>query len=357
MKDYMYILLGDLKNQDIFAEVIAIGKIIDKWKYKNIGIKISDITGEAIISICSSQDKKNPLFPISQELKKDNQVIIYGTVDYSEHQGRKFIRANKIEIVQQSIFDNSEKYGFDAAEQVSAYRLCSITNIFRQIMETNSYLEINCRMSTRYFEHAAFDSLELVYRGHGSPGYLVISPAAQLVEFLTVTSIPRVFTSTTSFSPSYRFPHGSTEMPIIMAKAINMTEKEQIDIIQECCTAYFQQLLGDSIKYIIVRDEWGNDSTLQTTTEGTFNIFLYTTELPSAARRWESVLYLIIYLIDDKGDLLIEGCREITKGMADIATLTIYPTQFLNYTSEAPRRQLLNLASILDGENKNGRTI
>lgn len=354
MKDYQYILLGDLKNWELSKSIIIIGIVTDKWHYKNVGMTVSDITGEANIRVCTADDRENPLFKICTKIKRGQRVIIHGTVSFSERKSKKIVQADRVEIVDQSIFDPNQKYGFDVADQVSSYRLCRIINRLSMELKNSNYIEICCRMSTRIQEQSAFCPLELNYRGYGSPGYLVVSPAPQLIEFLTVTSIPRAFTSTTSFSPSYRFQNGSTEMPIIMAKATNMSLDELVGLMKKCCNAYFGQLFGRKLQYNTFEETWGNEPDFSDTAEGCFNIISFITELPSAARRWESIVNRIVYLMDDKGNLLAEGYRETTKGNAIISTLTLYPTQFLSYTSQAPRRQLLNLANIYDGENKNG---
>jgi hypothetical protein len=211
---------------------------------------------------------------------------------------------------------------------------------------------VKTRIISRYIGDEILEPLLADFPGYGSPAYLSPSPSAQLSEFLAVTLLPRVFTETVSITSSYRFPNASSETPIIMAKAINLSANKEKDIMLGISRSIISSLSDRN--YVLETNEmvWGNDVVeSESFKKDTFSYCTYLSNIPAIGSKWSSVVTTIRQLKDDKGNLLAESAIEVINENSKINTVTFYPTQYLSYMQKAPRRQLLNLWKLYEGRN------
>lgn len=348
MDEYLIILNKDLDQCDEHASVCVTGIIHDRWgRRSQFGIAIADVTGNSVVSFSGSTSCYE-----KSSFTKGKRVRVFAEVGFDKH-GKKCLKnVKKVEFLEELSQSNKD---VDILEQESLLMMSSICNVIRNFLIDNQFVEVNTRAISRWIGDEVLEPMLVEYPGFGSSVFLVPSPSSQLSEFLTVTLLPKVFTYTTSFAMSYRFPNGSTEMPIMMAKAINMSAEDVANLIVGITKEIVDSLSNEKIKFNYVSGIWKDDIQHQKKSNlGIFTYGNYTSNIPTIGRRWNSVVHSIGRLEDDNGNLLVEYTSETVNGHADIYSITFYPSQYLNWISKAPKRQIPNLWKLYGGGNMYG---
>lgn len=343
MNDYQIILCRDLSQYVENNKVCVTGIIFDRWgKKENFGISLKDLTETTNVNF--RNNKKNyskNMFSIGK------RVRIYASVQFDRKGNKCLGNVDRVEFLEEINQLNKE---LDIIEQESLVMLSKICNEIRMHLDTLGFIEVNTRVISRYLGEEILEPLFAEYPGFGTPAYLSPSPSSQLSEFLAVTLLPKVFTKTISFTTSYRFPNGSTETPIIMAKAINLSKDEEKNIVLRISSSIVSSLSDKDFQLVTSHSEWNDESLLkQKHKNGIFTFNTYSSSIPTIGRKWTSMVCTISRLEDDKGNLLVEGSTEVINEATHISTFTFYPSQYLNWISKAPKRQLLNLWKVYDG--------
>lgn len=348
MNDYRIIFSNNIQMCEVAEKVCVTGVISKRWNKKGrFGIEIKDITGNVRISFSDRLDKFN-----KEAFQIGKRVRVYATVAFDREKNICLNQVEKAEILEEINQLNEE---LDIFEQESLVSLSKICNKIKNYLENKNFVEVNTRIISRYLGEEILEPLLADYPGFGTSAFLTPSPSSQLSEFLAVTLLPKVFTETISITTTYRFRDGATEMPIIMAKAINLSEKEERDIILKVSSNIINILSGKRFQLNVVENEWNDELVIDKKFEsGVFVYGTYSANIPSVGRKWNSVVHTIRQLVDDRGNLLVESATESINEQTDITTVTFYPSQYLNWSSNAPKRQLLNLWKIYDGGNMYG---
>ena len=343
MGDYQIILSRDLPQYSENDLVCVTGIISDKWgKKNNFGISLKDLTGLVNISFLNNQRHYSKDMFI-----KGKRVRIYASV-LLDRKGQKCLgNVDSVEFLEEINQLNKE---LDILEQESLLMLSKICNKIRIHLVKLDFIEVNTRVISRYLGEEILEPLLADYPGFGAAAYLSPSPSSQLSEFLAVTLLPKVFTETISFTTSYRFPNGSTETPIIMAKAINLSRDEEKNIILQVSNSIVDSLSDKKFQVVIMQGEWSDELPVKKNYKnGVFTFSTYFALIPTIGRKWNSMVHTIIRFEDDKGKLLVESSTEMINETTTVTTFTFYPSQYLNWISKAPKRQLLNLWKVYDG--------
>lgn len=344
MSNYRNILNRDIGQYQEGSYVCITGIIHNRWTVKGrFGVEITDLTGTVRVSFADSNisyDKK--------ALSKGKRVRIIGKTMIDRKGNHCIGSVKKAEILEElSIFSNE----LDIAEQESLVMMSKICNTIRNHLIQCQFVEISTRVISRRIGDEILEPLLVNYPGFGSSVYLSPSSSLQLSEFLTVTLLPKVFSESSSFSSSYRFQNGATELPIIMAKGVNLTKEEEYDAIIKTTKLIVDSLSDSSIQINEKNDVWKENLTYNKPSDGVFSFVSYNTNFPTMGKLWNSIVYLIKRLEDDNGNLLVECMYEKLESGIDICSITFYPSQFLNWISKAPKRQLQNLWKAYDGAN------
>ena len=348
MINYQIILSRDLSQYAENDIVCVTGIVFDRWGNKNnFGISVKDLTGSVSVSFLNNKKSySKDMFTIGKRIR------VYASVCLDRRGGKCLGCVDSVEFLEEISQLNRE---LDILEQESLVMLSKICNKIRMHLGKLGFIEVNTRVISRYLGEEILEPLFAEYPGFGTPAYLSPSPSSQLSEFLAVTLLPKVFTETISFTTSYRFPNGSTEMPIIMAKAINLHKDEEKNIVLRISNSIVDSLSDKKFQLDTIFGEWNDKSPLrQSCTNGVFTFSTYSSNIPTVGRKWNSVVCTIIRLEDDKGNLLVEGSTELINEATHISTFTFYPSQYLNWISKAPKRQLLNLWKVYDGGSMYG---
>lgn len=349
MGDYQIILSRDLPQCLENDTVCVTGIIFDRWGKKDrFGISLKDLTGIINVSFWNNNGKcyTKGMFI------KGKRVRIYATIVLDRKGNKCLGNVDNIEFLEEINQLNKE---LDILEQESLVMMSKICNRIRIHLDKLDFIEVNTRVISRYLGDEILEPLLAEYPGFGTSAYLAPSPSSQLSEFLAVTLLPKVFTETISFTTSYRFPNGSTETPIIMAKAINLSKDEEKNIILRISKGIVDSLADKTFRLITLQSEWNDELPIQKAHEdGAFRFSTYSTNIPAIGRKWNSMVHTISRFEDDKGNLLVEGSTELINESTNISTFTFYPSQYLNWISKAPKRQLLNLWKVYDGGSMYG---
>lgn len=344
---YTIVLNRDVQKCELDDRICVTGIVCNKWKRPDggFGLQIQDLTGCASISFAANDFRYK-----KDQFQNGKRVRIYASVAVGQRDGRRYL--NNVSVVEFLEEMNQWSREYDIMEQESLVLISKICNRIRTKLELINFVEVNTRIISRFVGDEIFEPLHADYTGYGSPAYLTPSPSSQLSEFLAVTLLPRVFTETISITSSYRFPNGSTEIPIIMAKAINLTSTEEQDIILKTSSNILSSLSDEKYRLKIMEDEWGEEITRNNPYEKDLFIYCtYSANIPAIGKKWSSVVTTIRRLEDDNGNLLAESSVETINDKIKISTITFYPTQYLNWIKKAPKRQLLNLWKLYDGGN------
>ncbi len=348
MNNYQIIFSRDLQQYAANDMVCVTGIVFHRWGNKyNFGISLKDLTGTVSVSFGNnSKGYSKDMFTVGKRVRINAKVCF-------DRKGNKCLgHVESVEFLEEITQLNKE---LDILEQESLVMLSKICNKIRLQLGKIGFIEVNTRVISRYLGEEILEPLFAKYPGFGTPAYLSPSPSSQLSEFLSVTLLPKVFTETLSFTTSYRFPNGATEMPIIMAKAINLPKDEEKNIIVRISNSIVDSLSDKKFQLVTIHGEWNDEAvTKQSYTTGTFTYGTYTTNIPTVGRKWNSTVCTINRFEDDKGNLLVEGSTEELNDSTRISTFTFYPSQYLNWISKAPKRQLLNLWKMYDGGSMYG---
>lgn len=335
----------DLQLQQIDTKVCVTGIVVDKWIRRNdggLGIQIQDFTGLCNVSFSASETRYE-----RYRFSRGKRIRVYASISTNGRKQVFLANVYEIEFLEEM---NQWSAEYDIFEQESLVLTSLLCNKIKEKLTEMKFIEVNTRLITRFTGGELLEPLKAQYSGYGAPAYLSPSPSSQLDEFLAVTFLPKVFTQTVSITSSYRFPNASGEMPIIMAKAINLSSDEENDAILRMSRSIISDLSYKEIHIISIEGQWNediaNDNPLES---GKFTFGTYSAYIPAIGKRWSSVLKRIRRLEDDQGNLLAESATEILNDGIQISTITYYPSQYLNWVKKAPKRQLLNLWKIYDG--------
>ena len=339
MDGYKNTMSSDLKSLISKTKVRITGIVSKKSRPpRRIIVSIKDITGNVIVSVDKERVKDQVAL-----LKVGKRVRIYGSVA-KDQQGNNIISdVDRIE----SIVEIGSSDSIDVFDQEALLLTSRISNQIRKELEKNEFQEITTRVISRYLGEEILEPLLVNFPGFGTEAYLSPSPSSQLSEFLTVTLLPKVFTETVSFTTNYRFRNASSEMPLIMAKAINMQPKDEQDLISNITRSIIKELLNQKLIIKTETSDW--TETIETCTNSVYTYGIFNANIPVVGQKWNSIVETIIRLTDDEGNILVEGTHEVISENATLSTFSFYPTQYLNIVQKAPRRVLQNLWNVYDG--------
>ena len=341
MDEYKNILHSDLGRLPLKAKVRITGIISKKKKPpKRILLFVTDITGTVMISV-----NRDQIGSQASLLRVGRRVRVYGCIN-RDQKGRKII--SDIEKIE-SIAEIRNSDDIDILDQEALLLTSRISNQIRNELVNYQFEEITTRVISRYLGEEILEPLLVKFPGFGTEAYLSPSPSSQLSEFLTVTLLPKVFTETVSFTTSYRFKNASSEMPLIMAKAINMPEDVAQEIIIGITRSIFEILIEQSVSIKHVSSDWTETVESNNDKTNAYTYGVYKANIPVVGQKWNSLVETIVRLTDAEGNILVEGTREVISENATISTFSFYPTQYLNIVQKVPRRILQNLWTTYDG--------
>ena len=323
-------LVSEIIKKEIGTEVQVRGKIIEVLKRPNKGekgiaiVKLKDNTGDIKIRICNVYTNSR-----TKELFSEDHILIVSGKLAKNRMGETIIEADDHDQSKLHSHASIEKaYQNDDAElkeQQSRMIISKICRVLSQALEEKGYLEISTKVVSREWNEDAFNVMEAIYPGFGTPVILVPSPFSQLSDYLLATINDRAFCVTSSFASSFRFPHSPTEMKIVYAVSMAKENQQLTEFIEE-------------LHNIIIKEI----KTLFSQEQHNMPLLSFKTNNPNLqviADNWTSEIQSIIRYQSEDGDVFMEGSEEITDGGMRIQTLVVYPTQYMGNLN---MRQLLN---------------
>ncbi|MGN6396892.1 MAG: hypothetical protein ACTHMI_15080 [Mucilaginibacter sp.] len=347
MIQYAQTFIVDLEKYPENTPVIITGKVEKRKKFSNSteGISIRDITGTVLVLVEPSSNENKFI----EKVLVSSKVRVFGNVSFNS-KGWLVIKAvSKIEALATPDFEFAD-YADEIRESYSKMLMSQILKTANSFFTNKNYIEFESRVISNHWNEEGLEPLLVVYPGFGGPAVLTTSPSAQVVEFLTTTLVSKAFTVSTSFSTSFRFPHGSAETKVIVAKATDLDMDTHTNLFWEISEKLLAHVKKDVSKNQTIYDDWSHPR--QQTFENEINLILYSAFIPVVGKNWHSHIDTIVQLVDKEKNLLAEGAREQLNGDITISTITVYPGQYLNLISKGPRRQLQNLLRLYDGRRK-----
>ena len=335
MDEYKNIMIFECYKLPIKSKIRITGAVKKKNKINKMKslVLLEDITGAIKVSF-----EKNRLNEQTSIPNVDTRVRIYGYIAKNDKGEFYITDVDKVE----HIDEIGKRDNIDKFDQEALFLTSYISNLIKNSLNISQFQEIKTRVISRYLGDDVLEPLLVKYPGFASEAYLSPSPSSQLSEFLTNTLIPKVFTDTISFTSSYRFKNASSEMPLIMAKAINMHDDEEKQLIEEITKKVLKALGLNNFHIKIIKKEW-SEVLKEDIQKDTYLLGFYTSNLPVVGEKWNSIVTRIFRLTDCYGNLLVEGTHEMISPESSLSTISFFPAQYLSSIQKAPKRVLQNL--------------
>jgi hypothetical protein len=352
MKPSTNTFIFDVQHCQLGEDIIITGTVIDSKRYQNsiYGVTVKDITGKITCLFENAEITSTETF---KKIIQNVRIRISGKIKLNSKQVRVLSEIDNFEILGNNKSPLTE-LDSEYREQASRMLMSRICKKAANFLQLNHFKEFDSRViSNRWYEDS-LEPLQVVYPGFGSPAYLITSPAAQVIDFMTTTISHRAFTISTSFTTSYRFPNGSAETKVIVAKAMNLTKEEHKEILKEISNKVLMEFKTEIEPVVEFEGEWpykiDGVEYFEKQLIGELTLVSFAANIPVIGANWDSKIDIILQLFDRNKNVLAEGTREIIENDLTISSLTIYPSQFLGLIQKAPFRQLQNLTKLFDGK-------
>lgn len=343
----------DLPKCTIGEFVTITGYVIKKRKFPSyLSVRIKDITGTILVLLDKNVDLKKP--NISQEFFHiGTRIRINGRVSTNNEGVRLLKNITDAEVLGKH---NARLPELDEEmrEQASRMLMSRICRNASQFLNKNKFTELETRVISRKWVEKGLEPLRVLYPGFGSNAVLSTSPSAQVMDFLSTTLVKRAFTVSTSFSTTYRFKSGPADLRVIVAKALDLSEKELQEIIWDLSIHILSKIDDRNIPSInrsspktAIDLKWPHTKDqllgVGSKIKDPLTLVRYSANMVVEGENWTTEIVSILHLINNNGSILVEGATERLGDDVVISSLTVYPSQFLGFLKKAPIRQLRNI--------------
>lgn len=349
MENLDAVFIIDIPKRETYTKVNLIGHVLDKKDYGkgSYGIKIRDITGTIW---CNTTQKE-----LYSSVCKQGRINVLGEIIINSR-NIKVINASNI-IVLETPYTEFYLLDSEMKEQSAKMLMTRIIKNTSTLLQRHGYIEFESKLISRQLpEDNSLEPLLVKYSGFGMPARLIISPSAQVIEFLE-TTLSRCFTISTSFTQSYRLPDTPSELKVLVAKSLNMPEKEQEQIMEDILQKILSEISEIDIQSVLKKylgvwpDKVEGVNYLKKEFDNEINLISFDSDIPVIGRRWNTEIKKIYHIVDKEKNILMEGAREFISEESIICTITLYPSQFLRLIKNAPARQIKNLDKLFYGHN------
>lgn len=340
----MAVWINDIPRMAIGETVTISGIVVSRRKKgkDNWYITIKDYSGEIGLLVTTSEFLPVNLFW--------NRTVLQltGTILKNDRGSNYLSQICDVFVIAKANNNTVQISNFDSElNQKAANILMSDTcRLISTYLRNNNYVEFESSVISRTWQSNGLEPVNVLYPGFGSHVKLITSPSPQIVGFLKTAMVARAFTSTKSFATTYRFKEGSSELRVIMAKALDLPRNELIKTLINITVKIIEEF-GDKTITIpnceadITYLSWEQRSKFTVNKE--VNVVVYSTNLDASYSGYSSKIENIIHIMDLDKNILAEGSYEKLANGLFVSTITIYPSQFLNLLNKTPARQLREL--------------
>jgi hypothetical protein len=344
----------DIRTIDLDEEVSITGYVVNRRMFStHLSVRVRDITGTILIEVPrGSKGAKDP-WPRSM-FPEGARISVLGRVK-ANTQGERLIYAAEVHSLGR-IHSRLSELDAEMREQASRMLISRVSSSLARVLQSHKFVQFSASVISLKLTESGLEGLRVAYPGFGSPVSLAISPSAQVMEYLNTTGERRAFTESVSFSTTYRFANGGTEIPVTVGKSLDMDVDQHkrllgqlankaldaagVDVAQNTDRVSPKPLRG-----------WGPPQRFEAD-DARFALYEYSVEIPVLGRNWESTVRRIIHVYDNSGALLMEGAEETIGSNVSIRTVTAYPTQCLQGLTSRPGRRLRDLEQYHDWETE-----
>lgn len=335
----------DIAKKEDGSIVTISGIIVNKYKASKslLVVTIKDFSETVKVNVTLSDSLNQAMF------WKGTRLQLTGTVISSMNGERRIDNISNVLIFSKNENNNSisiDNLDVDIQKKASQILMSSICRSVSSQLLTDGFVEFESRMISYTWQMDGLEALNVVYPGFGSPVTLITSPSPQIIDFIKTAMVSRAFTVTTSFATTFRFKDGATETRVIMAKALDLSEKELVSklflIAQEILKQFGEtDFCYPNLEKDTQRLQWSDVTRYQL--DNTVNIVIYDTNFEIHESNYDSKIKRVIHIIDKDNNILAEGSLETMANALNVSTLTFYPSQFLGVLKKAQSRQLQEL--------------
>lgn len=332
---------------DYIGSKVAIrGVVNDKFKNPKFDfgkVIIADITGEIVLHMNYETFQKN-----KDCFWKGNCIGCRGIV-------KRIVKDNLCKLVVTDIenvevvFSSKYRDDYIITEKESMLFLSRIVNSCCRFLRDNDFQEIETKLISTYSVDDGLSPLKVVYPGFGEPVFLSTSPSPQLLDFLLTSYLDRVFTVSTSFSPTYRFPGMGTAEKIVATKFLKLKTGTINDFLIQLLKFLLSEFkIEKSIDEHSLK--WG-DTFIPPKESDSYYFLKYETNMPVHRNNIHTSITEIYHIIDSNGTLIIEATSEtlLQNEKVQFFTTILYPNQFLSTIHKKPLKPMRNLWRVGNG--------
>ncbi|MHC8609904.1 hypothetical protein ACW4FP_19880 (plasmid) [Paenarthrobacter ureafaciens] len=310
----------ELKNLADDTEVTVTGYVKSVRKFtEHFGVWIRDAFGDILLRIerAPDSDVKPP--------KKGDRLRVEGRISTND-KGEPVVCVRELpELLGNSaavISELSDAMRDQAAKMLVAQAVRHTT----AFLLSENFVEFESRVISTQWSGTGLEPMKVIYPGFGCPVPLTTSPAAQVVDFINTVGVRRAFTSTISFSTTYRFPEGSSDLRVIVGRVAGIqTEK-------------LQSMLTRLIQYVLAH--LNPEGFAAQNSPGS----------PASRTAWTSFDYKdqkglvkVMQVLLDNGFPVVESFAEELGDHDNLHGFTVYPDQFVSLLAAMPARNLRDL--------------
>jgi hypothetical protein len=344
----------DIGTIDLDEEVSITGYVVKRRVFStHLSVRVRDITGSILIEVPRVSEGAEDPWPKSM-FPEGARISVLGRVK-ANTEGERLIYATEVHNLGR-IHSRLSELDAEMREQASRMLISRVSSSLSRLLQNQKFVQFRSSVISLNLKEAGLQGLRVAYPGFGSPVSLAISPSAQVMEYLHTTGERRAFTESVSFSTTYRFANGSTEIPVTVSKSLDMDSDQHRRLLGQLATKALDAAgidLAPSTDRVSPRTlhGWG-PSQRSNADDARFALYEYAVDIPVFGRKWESTVRRIIHVYDNSGTLLMEGAEETIGSNVSIRTVTAYPTQFLQGLTSRPDRRLRDLEQyhIWEGE-------
>lgn len=310
----------ELKELEDHTTVTVTGYVVSVRKFtEHFSVRIRDAFGNILLRIDRSAGIafKAP--------KKGDRLRVEGALSTNDQGERIVCAVHPPELLGNSaavISELSDAMREQAAKMLQTQAVRHTT----AFLLAQGFVEFESRVISTQWMGTGLEPMKVVYPGFGCAVPLATSPAAQVVDFINTVGIPRAFTSTISFSTTYRFPEGSAELRVVVGRVAGTHTQKLKNVL----TRLIQYVLSHLNPEGFGPPDLGD----RTSAPITWTAFVH---------EEDNLRVDVMQVLMDNGFPLVESFAEPLGDHDKLLGFTVYPSQFLTLLSAMPARNLRDL--------------
>lgn len=302
----------------------------------HFAVRLRDPFGHILVCVERNDAHTEGEDAVQRVAKKGDRLRIDGVLNRND-KNECIVQAQRPATLLGNASDKMDDLSSAMKDQASRLLLAqAIRFTGSHLREHEAFVEFDSRVISTNWAGGGLEPMKIIYPGFGCAVPLATSPAAQVMDFINTTGVHRAFTTTTSFSTTYRFSESGAELRVVVGKAVGMDSVK--------LTATLLRLVRYVLKSLDP-ETYGTPTWTKSGLHTSGALEMRKVDFPTDPGNSDSSKSSItVTQIVARGGLpLAEGFREVVGESSDLAGFSVYPGHFLTLLSATPARNLRDL--------------